>query len=149
MRAIVQRVSRAVVSVHGNTISSIDQGLLVYVGVGREDGSQDVEYLAEKIRYLRVFPDNVGKMNRDVVGMEGAVLLISAFTLLADARKGRRPSFDAAADHGQAMSLYESLRDRLVEMELRVETGAFGEYMMVDSVNDGPICILLESRRVF
>ena len=119
MRAIVQRVSRAAVNVDGLPVGQIDRGLLVYLGVARDDAPPDVEYIASKIRYLRVFPDSAGKMNLDVGQVGGAVLLISNFTLLADARQGRRPEFTAAAEPDLANTLYEQVGATLGREGLR------------------------------
>jgi D-aminoacyl-tRNA deacylase len=149
VRAIVQRVSRAAVMVDGSSVGRIDHGLLVYLGVARDDARQDVDYIAGKIRHLRVFPDSAGKMNLDVEQAAGAVLLISNFTLLADAREGRRPEFTAAAEPESANSLYEQVRAELVRKNLRVETGRFRAMMSVEAANDGPINILLDSKRQF
>jgi len=149
MRATVQRVSSAAVEVEGKEVARIGAGLLVYLGVAPQDGDADVGYIAEKVRHLRVFADAEGKMNLDVVQAGGAVLLVSAFTLQADARKGRRPSFDDAADPDEARGLYEKTGDALVALGVRVERGLFQAHMTVASINDGPICILLDSKRLF
>ena len=147
MRAAVQRVSEAAVDVDGTICGSIPSGLLVYVGVAPDDGDDDVAYLVDKVRHLRIFCDDSDRMNLDVVQAGGQVLLVSAFTLQADARKGRRPSFDSAADPKHARALYEQLCDSLSETGVPVERGSFGAYMKVSCVNDGPICILLDSHR--
>ncbi len=147
MRAAVQRVSEAAVDVDGTICGSIPSGLLVYVGVAPDDGDDDVAYLVDKVRHLRIFCDDSDRMNLDVVQASGQVLLVSAFTLQADARKGRRPSFDSAADPKHARALYEQLCDSLSETGVPVERGSFGAYMKVSCVNDGPICILLDSHR--
>lgn len=149
MRATVQRVHEAQVVVDGEVVGAIATGLLVYVGVAHDDGPADVRYLAEKISGLRIFTDNNGKMNLDVREVAGSVLVISAFALQADARKGRRPSFDAAAPPEHANTLYEQLCDTLAESGLQVARGVFRAHMEVSSVNNGPICILLDSKRVF
>jgi len=148
MRAAVQRVSTASVSVAGESIARIDRGLLVYVGVAPDDGEADVQYLADKIRHLRIFPDAADKMNLDVTQVGGSVLVISAFSLLADARQGRRPAFDAAAPPDHAKRLYERLCEVLAA-SMPVQTGRFAAMMQVSSTNDGPIHILLDSRRLF
>jgi len=147
MRAAVQRVSRAAVNVAGRVVGQIGPGLLVYAAAAPDDGPDDTAYVAEKLAHLRIFPDAAGKMNLDVGQAAGAVLLVSAFTLLADARKGRRPSFDGSASGEAAEPLIAQLADGLRGFGLTVETGRFGAYMQVESVNDGPICILLDSRR--
>lgn len=148
MRAVVQRVRRAAVRVDEQVVGRIDAGLLVYVAAAGDDAASDVEYVAGKVAGLRVFPDGDGKMNRSVGDVGGAVLVVSAFTVLADARKGRRPSFDASAPGPVAEPLVRELVGRLEARGLRVETGRFAAYMQVESENDGPICVLLDSRRV-
>jgi D-aminoacyl-tRNA deacylase len=149
MRAIVQRVSHAEVSVEGQEVGRIDRGLLVYLGVGEDDRREDVDYLADKIRYLRIFSDAEGKMNLDVSQVGGAVLIISNFTLLADARKGRRPAFIRAADPSAANALYELLSEKLSASGVVVKKGQFRAMMSVAAVNDGPINIMLDSKRLF
>lgn len=149
MRAVVQRVSKASVEVDTGICGAIGAGLLVYVGVGDEDDETDVAYLVEKVRHLRIFPDTQDRMNLSVEQAGGAVLVVSAFTLLADARRGRRPTFDGAASGEQASALYESFCESLSRTGLKVERGSFGATMQVHSVNAGPICILLDSRRAF
>ncbi len=149
MRAVVQRVSEASVVADGKACGAIDKGLLVYLGVDAGDGEADVSYIAEKVRHLRIFPDDANRMNLDVMQTRGKVLLVSAFTVQADARRGRRPSFESAAPPDRAIVLYELVCDALTRLGVHVERGSFGDYMDVRSVNAGPICILLESRRVF
>ena len=149
MRAVVQRVSRASVSIGGDVVGSIASGLLVFVGVGVGDGPADAQYIAGKVRDLRIFPDEDGRMNRSVVETRGSVLVVSQFTLHADCRKGRRPSFDAAAPPALAESLYEHVVLLLRESGLNVSTGRFQAQMAVDLVNDGPVTILLDSGRTF
>lgn len=159
MRAIIQRVYQAEVSVvtepaddrsAGSELAGkIERGLLVYLGVGHDDGPEDLDYVANKIRHLRVFHDHAGKMNLDVVEAGGHVLVVSNFTLLGDARKGRRPAFTAAAEPDTARKLYEQLCDRLREFGLDVQTGRFRQTMAVRAVNDGPINILIDSKRQF
>ena len=149
MRAVVQRVSRASVKVNGELTGEIAQGLLVLLGVGHEDGESDVIYLAEKIAGLRIFEDDDGKMNRSVVDVDGAVLAVSQFTLFGDVRKGKRPSFDAAARPERARELYESFVERIRGLGLRCETGRFQEMMEVELVNQGPVTILLDSKKLF
>lgn len=149
MRATVQRVSQASVVVEEGVAGQIGRGLLVYVGVGEDDGVADVQYLVDKISNLRIFNDDAGKMNLSVRDIQGGVLVISAFALQADARKGRRPSFDAAARPELAKQLYEELCEELAKIGLTVARGVFRAHMEVASVNDGPICILLDSKRVF
>lgn len=149
MRAVVQRVSRAGVAVDGRQVASIGRGLLVLLGVANDSGAADVQYIAAKIRDLRIFPDDGGKMNRSVAEAGGSVLVVSQFTLLGDARKGRRPSFDAAAPPPLAKALYEDVVRELRASGLEVATGVFQAEMAVDLVNDGPVTILLDSRRLF
>lgn len=148
MRAVVQRVRSAAVRVERQVVGRIDAGLLVYVAVAVDDARGDVEYIAEKVAGLRVFPDAGGKMNRSVYDVGGGVLVVSAFTVLADARKGRRPSFEASAPGPVAEPRVQELVRRLASQGLRVETGQFAASMQVESENDGPICVLLDSRRL-
>ena len=149
MRAVAQRVSEASVEIDDGRSETIGPGLLIYLGVGTEDNDTDVTYLVDKVRHLRIFMDDNDKMNLDVGQINGQVLVISAFTVQADARKGRRPSFDLAARPEQANALYEKFCDELEATGLVVKRGSFGSFMNVRSNNDGPICILLDSRRVF
>jgi D-tyrosyl-tRNA(Tyr) deacylase len=149
MRAVVQRVRSATVEVDAMTVAGIETGLLVFVGVAADDGPADVQYVAGKIRDLRIFEDEQGKMNRAVGEAGGAVLLVSQFTLQGDARKGRRPSFDRAARPSEARVLYEDVARQLRNAGLTVETGVFQAVMQVRLVNDGPVTILLDSRRAF
>ncbi len=149
MRAVVQRVSEASVEVEGGVCGAIAHGLLVYLGVDHDDGDADVAYLADKVRHLRIFRDEAGRMNLDVVQAKGKVLVVSAFTVQADARRGRRPSFESAAPPDHAVVLYELFCDALSGSGVHVERGSFGAYMNIKSVNAGPVCILLDSRRVF
>lgn len=149
MRSVIQRVSRSSVTVDGKIVAEIGPGLLVLVGVADGDGPADIEYTASKIRDLRIFGDEQGRMNRSLVDAGGAVLVVSQFTLLADVRRGRRPGFDSAAAPDVARTMYESLLDQLRTSGLRVQAGVFQAHMLVDSVNDGPVTILLDSRRQF
>lgn len=146
MKAVVQRVGPSRVEVSGDVVGSIDRGLLVYLGVAAGDSSKDLEWMADKVRYLRVFEDEQGKMNRDVADTGGSVLVISQFTLLGDTRKGRRPSFTGAMAPEGAELLYESFVAALREKGLPVETGRFRADMKVFSLNDGPITMLIDSR---
>jgi D-tyrosyl-tRNA(Tyr) deacylase len=149
MRAVVQRVTQARVTVDGQTVGQVGPGLLVYAAAAADDVDADIAYIADKVAHLRIFPDEQGKMNRSPVDTGGSVLLVSAFTVQADARKGRRPSFDASAPGEVAAPLIERLVAAIRAHGLKVETGRFAAYMQVESVNDGPICILLDSRRAF
>jgi D-tyrosyl-tRNA(Tyr) deacylase len=149
MRAVVQRVSRAEVAVNGKTTGQIGLGLLVLLGVGRDDTEADASYLAEKIAGLRVFEDDQGKINRSVQEVGGSVLAVSQFTLYGDVRRGKRPSFDAAAAPEKARQLYEFFVERIRAAGLRCETGRFQETMTVELVNEGPVTILLDSGKAF
>jgi len=148
MRAVVQRVSRAQVTVRGEVVGKIERGLLV-LGVAGADTEGDADYLAEKIAGLRIFEDDAGKMNRAVGETGGAVLVVSQFTLYGDVRRGKRPSFDAAAQAEQARRLYEYFVERIRAAGLHCETGRFQEMMQVELVNDGPVTILLDSGKAF
>jgi D-tyrosyl-tRNA(Tyr) deacylase len=149
VRAVVQRVSRALVRVRGEVAGRIDRGLCVLLGVGREDGEADALLLADKVSALRVFEDAAGKMNLAAGDVEGGVLVVSQFTLLGDARRGNRPSFVDAAPPEEANRLYERFCARVREKGLPVATGVFRAEMEVELVNDGPVTILLDSRRLF
>jgi D-tyrosyl-tRNA(Tyr) deacylase len=149
MRAVVQRVSRARVTVKEWTSGEIGLGLLVLVGVGHGDTETDAVYLAEKVAGLRVFEDEGGKMNRSVQDVGGSVLAVSQFTLYGDVRRGKRPSFDAAAPPEQARRLYEFFVERVQAFGLRCETGRFQKMMQVELVNEGPVTILLDSGKGF
>ena len=149
MRAVVQRVSRAKVTINERSSGEIGLGLLVLLGVGHEDSEADATYLAEKIAGLRIFEDVDGKMNRSVQDLGGSVLVVSQFTLYGDVRRGKRPSFDAAAPPEHARRLYEVFVERIRASGLRCETGRFQEMMQVELVNDGPVTILLDSGKAF
>jgi D-tyrosyl-tRNA(Tyr) deacylase len=149
MRAVVQRVSRAKVTVNGEVAGQIKQGLLVLLGVGQADTDADADYLAEKVAGLRVFEDEGGKMNLSLADVGGAVLAVSQFTLYGDVRRGKRPSFDAAARPERARELYEYFVGRIRSAGLPCETGRFQEMMDVELVNDGPVTILLDSGKGF
>lgn len=149
MRAVVQRVSRAQVAVKGEIAGEIGLGLLVLLGVSRDDTEADATYLAEKIAGLRVFEDDQGKMNRSVQEVGGSVLAVSQFTLYGDVRRGKRPSFDAAAPPEEARQLYEIFVEQIRAAGLRCETGRFQEMMKVELVNEGPVTILLDSAKTF
>lgn len=149
MRAVVQRVSSARVTVGDRTTGEIAHGLLAFVGVEEGDGPADVQYIASKVRDLRIFADEADKMNLSVLDSRGSVLVVSQFTLAGDARNGRRPSFASAAPPQIARALYEDVVRELKTSGLRVETGEFQAMMQVSLVNDGPVTILLDSRKSF
>ena len=154
MRAVVQRVSRARVTVDHRVVGAIGQGLLVFVGVERGDEEGDIEYVVSKVRELRIFEDDGDdqgrrRMNRSVADVGGSVLVVSQFTLSGDVRRGRRPSFDGAAAPELARTHYEEVVRRLRRSGLAVETGEFQAMMRVELENDGPVTILLDSRRTF
>ena len=149
MRAVVQRVTSARVRVDSRLVAAIEHGLLVLVGIARDDDATDTAYLANKIVGLRVFEDADHRFNRSVRDVDGAVLLVSQFTLYGDCRRGRRPSFDQAAPPVEARAIYAALTDALRAHGVSVQTGEFQAHMAVESVNDGPVTILLDSRKAF
>ena len=149
MRAVIQRVSRARVHVGAETVGEIGPGLLALVGVAADDGPADIAYIAGKIRDLRVFDDEQGKMNRALGDTGGAVLVVSQFTLYGDARKGRRPSFDRAAPADEGRTIFDAVVAALRAAGITVEPGTYRAHMQVELVNDGPVTILVDSRREF
>jgi D-tyrosyl-tRNA(Tyr) deacylase len=149
VRAVVQRVREASVRVDGAVVGGIGPGLVVLLGVGTGDGERDAEYLADKVLHLRVFGDDAGQMNRSVLDVGGGLLVVSQFTLLGDARRGRRPSYVDAAAPEEASRLYAHFVERLRRSGLPVATGVFRAMMDVALVNDGPVTILLDSRKLF
>lgn len=150
MRAVVQRVSRASVTVEGRVTGAIERGLLVLLGAGAGDGANDLAYLVDKITHLRIFPDDAGKMNRSVLDVAGAVLVVSQFTLYGDARQGRRPAFTGALEPVAARALYEQCLAAIHAAGVaQVAAGEFGADMKLELVNDGPVTILLDSRKLF
>lgn len=149
MRAVVQRVSQAVVSVAGETVGEIERGFLVLLGVAAGDSRDDALYLAQKIVGLRVFEDDAGKMNLGLAEIGGKMLVVSQFTLLGDCRKGRRPSFDSAARPETARELYLAFVAAVQDAGIETATGRFQEEMLVSLVNDGPVTLLVDSRREF
>lgn len=149
MRAVVQRVNEANVTVDGEIVGAIERGVLVYLGAARGDEAKDVQYTADKIAGLRVFPNDEGKMSLSVNDIGGAVLVVSQFTLFGDVRRGRRPSFDGAADPGDAERLYTEVVDALRVKGLKVETGTFRAMMDVHSVVDGPVTIQIDSKKLY
>ncbi len=146
MRAVIQRVSRAAVRVDGRVVGAIEKGVVVLLGVGKEDGEDDVAFMVRKIPYLRIFEDEMGKMNRNLQEVKGAILCISQFTLYGDCRRGLRPSFDGAAPPQDALYWYGQVVERLRQEGFVVEEGRFGAMMEVELVNDGPVTILLDSK---
>ena len=147
MRAVVQRVAQGAVSIAGETPRRIGRGVVVLVGVGREDGEDDARYLADKVVNLRIFEDDEGKMNRSLLEVGGSVLAVSQFTLYGDARRGRRPSFIEAAAPDRARELFDRFVDAVRALGVPVQTGWFQEHMHVEIHNDGPVTILLDSKR--
>jgi len=149
VKVLLQRVSRASVSVGGEVVGSIGRGLVVLVGVAGGDSEQDVAYLAQKTVNLRLFPDEAGRFNLSALDIKGELLVVSQFTLLADTRRGRRPSFTEAAPPAQAEALFEQFVEWLGTTGLKVATGRFQQYMQVEIHNDGPVTIMLDSREKF
>ncbi len=145
MRIVVQRVSRAAVRVEGKIVGQIGSGLMVLVGVGREDTEEDARYLADKTADLRIFPDAEGKMNRSVLDIQGSVLAVSQFTLYGDCRRGRRPSFDKAAPPDRAEALYNLFVQEMEKLGVKTATGRFQAMMNVSLENNGPVTLLVES----
>lgn len=146
MRAVVQRVSESSVSIDGEQVGKIGDGLMILLGVAKEDTAVDADYLAEKIVNLRIFSDDQGKMNRSLLETGGEMLVVSQFTLLGDCRKGRRPSFIHAADPEKGNDLYVYFVSQVQKKGVAVETGRFGAMMSVSLVNDGPVTLILESK---
>jgi D-tyrosyl-tRNA(Tyr) deacylase len=149
MRAVVQRVSAARVTVNGRLCGRIEEGLLVYLGVGREDEEADLKLLCDKVVNLRIFPDRDDRMNLSVLDTGGAVLVVSQFTLYGDARQGRRPSYSSAAEPGKARIFYERFAEEIRRLGPPVETGQFAARMEVTYTNVGPVTILLDSKKAF
>lgn len=149
MRAVVQRVHEADVEVDGERVGAIKRGLLVFLGAAREDEARDVQYVADKIAGLRIFPNDEGKMSLSVTDVGGGVLVVSQFTLFGDVRRGRRPSFDGAADPADAERLYQEVVEALRAKALTVETGRFRAMMDVRSNVDGPVTIQIDSRKLY
>ena len=148
MRVLIQRVSMAQVRVDGEVVGKIGTGLLIFLGVGREDGEADVENLVSKVAHLRIFPDEEGKMNRSLVETGGHALVVSQFTLYGDCRKGRRPSFVDAADPKEAERLYEAFMRRMEKAGVPVAAGKFQAMMEVELINQGPVTLMLDSKQL-
>lgn len=146
MKALIQRVTSASVSVNNNIVGQIERGLVVFLGIARDDLEEDARYLANKIANLRVFPGDGGEFDLSALEIQGEFLIVSQFTLLADSRKGRRPSFTEAAPPDKAKKLYELFVDQVRSAGLSVETGTFQEHMLVEIHNDGPVTLLVESK---
>ena len=149
MRAVIQRVSRASVSVDQEHIGAIGHGLVVFLGIHREDQETDLQWLVDKIVHLRIFADAEGKMNRSLLDSGGAMLIVSQFTIYGDCRKGRRPGYSSAARPEQAESLYESFIKAVQKYGIQAATGRFQATMAVELVNDGPVTLLLDSTKIF
>jgi D-tyrosyl-tRNA(Tyr) deacylase len=147
MRALIQRVSEASVSVESRRVAGIGKGMLVFVGIGKDDSEDDLRYVARKVRNLRIFEDEQGKMNLNVIQAGGSILSVSQFTLYADTTKGNRPGFDRSAPPDIAKGLWKKFNEFLVEEGLDVSAGVFGSHMDVSLVNDGPVTIWIDSKR--
>ncbi|MFZ5596826.1 MAG: D-aminoacyl-tRNA deacylase [Bacillota bacterium] len=149
MRAVVQRAARGSVSVEGKTVAEIGHGVVVLLGVGRDDGPEDAAYLSGKIANLRIFEDEAGKLNRSLLDVKGSALAVSQFTLYGDCRQGRRPGFSDAAPAETGKDLYELFVSGLADLGVNVATGVFQAHMLVEIVNDGPVTLLLDSKKKF
>lgn len=149
MRAVVQRVKSADVKVQGNKLGEINEGILLLLGIEENDDEKDLEYMCEKVPNLRIFEDDNGKMNKSLTDIGGSILIISQFTLLGDARKGRRPSFTEAARPEKAIPLYERFIKEMEQKDIFTQKGEFGADMQVELINDGPVTILLDSKKLF
>lgn len=149
MRAVVQRVSEASVKVEGNIVGEIDKGLLILLGVGEEDNEKDLEYMVDKILGLRIFEDDNGKMNLSLLDIGGEILVVSQFTLYGDVRKGKRPSFSTSAHPDKAKKIYNQFVERCKDKGIRTEKGIFGANMEVNLLNNGPVTILIDSKKTF
>ena len=149
MRAVIQRVKSASVTVEGRVVSEIREGLLVFLGVAQEDTLTDIDYMANKIANLRIFEDDQGRMNLSILDIDGEALVVSQFTLYGDCRKGRRPSFIAAARPEKADPLYQEFMDKISQLGVPVKAGIFQAMMDVELINDGPVTMLLDSNKLF
>ena len=149
MRAVIQRVKSASVTVEGRVVSEIREGLLVFLGVAQEDTLADIDYMANKIANLRIFEDDQGRMNLSILDIDGEALVVSQFTLYGDCRKGRRPSFIAAGRPEKADPLYQEFMDKISQLGVPVKAGIFQAMMDVELINDGPVTMLLDSNKLF
>lgn len=149
MRAVIQRVIRSSLSTADGYEESTGHGIVVFIGIEKGDSKSDIDYISGKIARLRIFEDQAGKLNRSIKDTGGEIMLVSQFTLLGDCRKGTRPSFDRAEYTETALHIYKKLVERLVDMDLDVKTGKFGEFMSVNLVNSGPVTVLIDSRKLF
>lgn len=149
MRAVVQRVLHSCVKVDDQTVGEIQKGILVLLGIENEDDKKDIEYLAEKIVNLRIFDDENGKMNMSLLGIQGEILVVSQFTLYGDCKKGKRPSYDRAAKPEKAKEIYENFINYLKRFNIKLEIGKFQASMMVEIINDGPVTLLIDSKKEF
>jgi len=149
MKILVQRVSKATISVNNEIISSIEKGILAFVGISGEDDNSIIPWLANKLVHLRIFPDDHGKMNQSVIDIAGSILLVSQFTLCAETSKGRRPDFFKAADPNKANKLFFDLCEEIKQSRVEVKTGVFGANMQVHLINDGPVTLMLEKTAPF
>jgi len=147
MKIVIQRVKQAKVKVNSEVIGNIHKGLLILIGAEKGDNKSDVDYLVSKVLNLRIFEDDNSKMNLSVLDIKGEILVVSQFTLLGDCRKGRRPSFDKAAKGEDALELYENFVSELNKSELKIKTGEFGAHMQVELTNDGPVTLILDSKK--
>jgi len=147
MKALIQRVKKAEVQIDGNTYSEIGKGLLVFLGIENGDTEKDIEYLVRKVPHLRIFEDSQEKMNLSALDIKSELLVVSQFTLSADCRRGNRPSFDSAEEPAKAKDIYMRFIEGLKESGLKIETGDFGAYMQVYLINDGPVTIIIDSKR--
>ncbi len=147
MKALIQRVSEARVDIEGNTVAKIGNGMLVFLGIEKSDTENDIKYIVKKVSNLRIFEDAQEKMNFSVQDIKGELLVVSQFTLSADCKKGNRPSFDSAEEPVRAKDMYMKFIDRLIENSLKVATGDFGANMQVHLINDGPVTIMLDSKK--
>lgn len=147
MKALIQRVKMAEVQINGKIYSKINKGLLIFLGIENGDTEKDIEYLVRKVPHLRIFEDSQEKMNLSTLDIKGEILVVSQFTLSADCRRGNRPSFDSAEEPAKAKDIYMRFIEGLRESGLKIETGDFGAYMQVHLINDGPVTIMIDSKK--